>query len=95
MELLVEVGGVAPLAPYRLEIAVRRPGGGIFRRLFGGGGTAVRVTFAAEHPGGVARVRRTLALDRLAPGAYELEVRLRVEGVDGEVRRTRTFTVVP
>jgi GWxTD domain-containing protein len=95
MELLVEVGGVAPLAPYRLEIAVRRPGGGIFRRLFGGGGTAVRVTFAAEHPGGVARVRRTLALDRLAPGAYELEVLLRVEGVSGEVRRTRAFTVVP
>lgn len=95
MELLVEVGGVAPLAPYRLEIAVRRPGGGIFRRLFGGGGTAVRVTFAAEHPGGVARVRRVLALDRLAPGAYEVEVVLRVEGVAGEVRRTRTFTVIP
>ena len=95
MELLVEVAGVAPLAPYRLEIAVRRPGGGIFRRLFGGGGTAVRVTFAAEHPGGVARVRRVLALDQLAPGAYEVEVVLRVDGVAGEVRRTRPFTVVP
>jgi len=95
MELLVEVVGVAPLTPYRLEIAVRRPGGGVFRRLFGGGGTAVRVTFAGEHPGGVARVQRTLALDRLAPGAYELEVLLRVEGAGGVVRRMRSFTVIP
>ena len=95
MELFVEVAGVAPLAPYRLEIAVRRPGGGILRRIFGGGGTAVRVTFAAEHPGGVARVGRVLALDRLTPGVYEVEVVLRVEGVSGEVRRTRPFTVIP
>jgi GWxTD domain-containing protein len=95
MELLVEVGGVAPLTPYRLEIAVRRPGGGILRRLFGGGGTNVRVSFAAEHPGGVARVRRQLALDRLEPGAYIMEVVLRVDGVGGEVRRTREFTVLP
>lgn len=94
MELLVEVAGVRPLAPYRLEVAVRRPGGGILRRLFGGG-TAVRVTFAGEHPGGVARVHRVLALDRLDPGAYEVEVVLRVDDAPGDVRRSRTFTVIP
>lgn len=95
LQLLVEVAGIAPLAPYRLEIAVRRPGGGSFlRRLFGGGGTSVRLAFDAEHPGGLAVVQRELALDRLDPGTYEVEVKLSQPDVKGEVVRRRRLTVV-
>lgn len=95
LEVYLEVGGVTPRTPYRLELTVRRPGGrSFFQRLFGGGGAAIKFTVEAEHPGGVAGIHRQFRLDRLDPGVYQLDVRLRVEGEEGEVLRTRQFTVL-
>lgn len=95
LEVYLEVAGVQPRAPYKLEVTVRRPGGRSFlQRLFRGSGAAIKFTVEAEHPGGVLGVRRQFRLDRLDPGAYQIDVRLRVEGEEGEILRTRQFEVL-
>jgi GWxTD domain-containing protein len=91
MHLYFEVTGLSPGTPYRTRLAVQKPGGGLFRKLFGGG-TALELTFEQAHPGGVDRVLREVSLERVSPGAYRLEVTVSTE--DGhEATRFRTFTV--
>lgn len=93
-QLYFEVTGLPPGAPYRIELAVRRPrGGSIFRRIFGGGGTGLELSFERTHPGGVDRILRELDLTRLEEGEYLLRVTVRT--ADGrEVTRDRPFRVI-
>ncbi|HPF62004.1 MAG: GWxTD domain-containing protein [Gemmatimonadetes bacterium] len=91
LHLYFEVTGLPPGAPYRTRLTVRKPGGGIFRKLFGGG-KALELTFEQVHPGGVDRILREVSLERVSPGEYRLEVTVSTE--DGrEASRFRTFTV--
>lgn len=91
LHLYFEVTGLPPGTPYRTRLAVRKPGGGIFRKIFGGG-TALELTFEQDHPGGVDRILREVSLERVSPGDYRLEVTVSTD--DGrEASRVRTFTV--
>lgn len=93
-QLYFEVTGMAPGSAYRVELEVRRTGGGsIFRRLFGGGGAALELGVDRVHPGGVDRLFREIALDRLEPGEYRFQVAVH-RGDDRPVRRERRFLVV-
>jgi hypothetical protein len=95
MQLYFEVTGMSPKTPYTIELAVKKPASrSIFKRLFGGSGTELRLAFPQRAQGGVDRVARVLDLRRIAPGAYYLEVIVRTE--DGyEISRQRPFEVVP
>lgn len=93
LQLYFEVTGLAPGESYDMEMTVRRAGGGsIFRRIFGGG-TAIRIESEEHHPGGIQRFARQLSLERVSPGNYEVQVRVRT--ADGrEVTRHRAVEVI-
>lgn len=86
MRLYYEVTGIPAGADYTTQVLVRKGsgGGGLLRKLFGGSGAAISVRFqerAGQHPG----IQRAIALDRLKPGSYTLEVTV----TDAEGRRDR------
>jgi hypothetical protein len=95
MELYYEVEGLAEAVPYTVRIAVRRQGGsgGVFRKIFGGGGAAISLKFDEQGTFPVATTHRSLKLDRLKPGQYTLEV-LVEDGQGRSDRRTADFEVV-
>ena len=91
--LYFEVTGLAPGEEYEIELTVRREGGGgILRRIFGGG-TALKLEFDRTHPGGIDRIARELSLERVEPGNYLIVVKVRT-GDDREVERQRRIEVI-
>ena len=95
MELYYEVEGLAQATPYTVRIAVRRQGGsgGMFRKIFGGGGAAISLKFDEQATFPVTANHRNLNLDRLKPGRYTLEV-LVEDGQKRTDRRSADFEVV-
>ncbi len=94
MELYYEIEGLR-LAPYSVELMVRKKGGGggIFKKIFGGGGAAIKLKFDQQATTPMVSTHRRLKLDRLKPGAYVLQ--LLVVDADGRKDyRTREFQVV-
>jgi hypothetical protein len=94
MELYYEIEGLRP-TPYTVELAVRRKGssGGLFRKIFGGGGAAIRLRFQEQATTSQVTTHRSLQLNRLKPGNYVLE--LSVVDADGRKdRRRQEFQVV-
>ena len=95
MELYYEIEGLRP-SPYTVELEVRKRGssGGLFRKIFGGGGgAAIRLKFQEQATTPFVTTHRTLRLDRLKPGDYELD--LLVVDADGRKdRRSQEFQVV-
>jgi GWxTD domain-containing protein len=94
MELYYELDGLRPI-PYTIELAVRKKGsgGGLFKKIFGGGGAAIRLKFDEQATTPSAITHRTLKLSRLKPGNYVLD--LQVTDADGRKdRRTQEFQVV-
>jgi GWxTD domain-containing protein len=94
MELYYEIEGLRP-NPYTVELEVRRKGssGGLFRKIFGGGGAAIRLKFQEQATTPFATTHRRLRLDRLKPGNYVLN--LLVVDADGRKdRRSQEFKVV-
>jgi GWxTD domain-containing protein len=94
MELYYEIDGLRPI-PYTIELAVRKKGsgGGLFRKIFGGGGAAIRLKFDEQATTPSATTHRTLQLSRLKPGNYVLD--LQVTDADGRKdRRSQEFQVV-
>jgi hypothetical protein len=75
MELYYEIEGLRP-TPYTVELSVRKKGssGGLFRKIFGGGGAAIRLKFAEQATTPTVSTHRTLQLQRLKPGNYVLEL---------------------
>jgi GWxTD domain-containing protein len=95
IELYYEVEGLAEATPYTVRIAVRRQGGsgGVFRKIFGGGGAAISLKFDDQATFPVAANHRNLDLDRLKPGRYTLDV-LVEDGQNRSDRRSANFEVV-
>ena len=94
MELYYEIEGLRP-APYTVELEVRKKGsgGGLFKKIFGGGGAAIRLKFEQQATTPTVSTHRSLKLDRLKPGQYVLA--LMVVDADGRKdQRTREFQVV-
>ena len=94
MELYYEIEGLRP-APYTVELAVKRrgSGGGVFKKIFGGGSAAIKLKFEQQATTGAVTTHRSLKLDRLKPGRYVLE--LSVVDADGRKdTRSQEFQVV-
>ena len=94
MELYYEIEGLRR-APYTVELAVKKrgSGGGIFKKIFGGGSAAIKLKFEQQATTETVTTHRSLKLDRLKPGHYVLE--LLVVDADGRKDiRSREFQVV-
>jgi GWxTD domain-containing protein len=95
MELYYEIAGLRP-SPYTVELEVRKKGsgGGLFRKIFGGGGgAAIRLKFQEQATTPFVTSHRSLRLGRLKPGNYVLD--LQVMDADGRKdRRSQEFQVV-
>lgn len=91
MQFYVELGGMPPDTKYGVELTVVRPGSSGF---FGTRErTALSLKFTGVHGGGVSAIAREVALNRLEPGTYRIDVA--VTAPDGTRRlRQREFTVV-
>ena len=77
MELYYEIDGLRP-TPYTVELSVRKKGsgGGLFHKIFGGGGAAIRLKFQEQATSSRVSTHRRLQLNRLKPGQYVLEVQV-------------------
>jgi hypothetical protein len=78
-----------------VSFAVRRQGGGggLFRKIFGGGSAALSLKFDAHATDLIESAHRTLKLEGLKPGNYKLEVLLS-DGAGRKDRREQEFQVV-
>jgi GWxTD domain-containing protein len=94
MQLYYEVEGLSSGTPYSVRIAVRKRGGsgGLFRKIFGGGGAQISLKFDEQATFPVASSQRALDLERLKPGHYTLEVVVE-DGQGRTDRRTAEFEV--
>jgi hypothetical protein len=94
MQLYYEIEGLNP-TPYTVELTVRKKGssGGLFKKIFGGGGAALRLKFEEQATTPSASTHRSLKLDRLKPGNYVLEV-LVADAAGRKDRRRQEFQVV-
>jgi len=95
MQLYYEVEGLRPGAPYQVRLAVRRQGGGggLFRKIFGGGSAALSLKFDAQAVAALESAHRGLQLDQLKPGSYVLEVTV-TDDQGRRDQRMRPFKVV-
>jgi hypothetical protein len=96
MQLYYEVAGLPTGGDYSTQVAVKKGkgGGGLLRKIFGGGGSAISVKFQ-EHAGApTTAVRRTLSLQKLQPGDYTLEVTV-TDPQGRSDKRVERFQVVP
>jgi GWxTD domain-containing protein len=95
MQLYYEVAGLRPGKPYEVQVAVKKQGGsgGLFKKIFGGGGAAISLKFNAQAASSFESAHRGLKLDRLKQGHYVLE--LTVTDQEGRKdQRLRPFEVV-
>ena len=94
MELYYEIDGLRP-TPYTVELAVKKKGsgGGLFRKIFGGGGAAIRLKFQEQATTTQVSTHRSLKLNRLKPGNYTLELTV-VDAAGRKDRRSQDFQVV-
>jgi hypothetical protein len=68
-------------------------GGGLFHKIFGGGGSALSLKFNAQAAAPLEATHRGLQLERLKPGNYVLEVTVSDDRGRRD-QRTRPFQVV-
>ena len=95
MQLYYEVEGLSAGTQYTVRIAVRKQGGGggIFRKVFGGGGAQISLKFDERASFPVTSTTRTLKLDKLKPGNYTLEVEVE-DAQKRSDKRAQEFQVV-
>jgi len=76
MALYYEVEGLGPGSEYQVHLSVRKQGGsgGLFKKVFGGGSTAMSLKFDAVAASSREAVHRRVGLERLKPGTYVLVV---------------------
>jgi GWxTD domain-containing protein len=89
MQLYYEVYGLETGAPIKTELMVTKSGGGGFLGLFGSRKPAIKLAYTDNAEGQMTRVRRTVALDRLSPGKYVMEVV--ATDAAGSQRRSHAF----
>ena len=94
MELYYEIEGLKP-SPYTVELTVKKKGssGGLFRKIFGGGGAAIRLKFEEQATTPQVSTHRRLQLSRLKPGNYLLDLTV-VDAAGRRDHREQEFQVV-
>lgn len=94
MEVYYEVYGLPAGTAFTTEVLITKQGGGGFLGLFGSRKPSLRLSFQELAEGTATRLRRSVSLDRLSPGRYELLLLVTEPG--GDVRRSRAgFEVRP
>ena len=95
MELYYEVEGLSEGTEYTVRIAVRkqRGGGGLLKKVFGGGSARISLKFEERATFPVTSTSRSLKLDKLKPGNYTLEVEVE-DGQGRSDKRMQQFQVV-
>ena len=95
MDLYYEVEGLSAGTPYAVRIAVRKQGGGggLFKKIFGGGSAAISLKFEEQGAFPVGSSHRSLKLESLKPGNYVLEVVVD-DGQGRTDRRSQAFQIV-
>ena len=79
MELYNEIHGILPQSTYKTEVRVFKEGSGKLLGIFGSKKPAIRLAFDDVASGETTPVRRGIALDRLSPGRYWIEVAIKDE----------------
>jgi GWxTD domain-containing protein len=78
LQVYYELHGLERGAPYRSRLEVKKEGGGsilgFFKRLFGGGGPPISLTFDGLASGRISRILQTVDISDLEPGRYRLRV---------------------
>jgi hypothetical protein len=78
LEVYYELHGLERGAPFRSRLEVRKEGGGsvfgFFKRLFGGGGPPIALSFDGLASGRISRILQTVDISDLDPGRYRLRV---------------------
>lgn len=94
MRVYYEVGGIAGGEEFETEIVVKRGTGrgGFLRRLFGGGGAALRLNFK-DRINARRGVERAVSLEKLSPGDYTVEVTV-TDALGRKDQRAASFAVV-
>jgi GWxTD domain-containing protein len=94
MELFYQIEGLRP-TPYNVELTIRKQGsgGGLFKKIFGGGGAALRLKFDEQATTPTVSTHRTLKLDRLKAGNYVLELVV-TDAAGRKDRRRQDFQIV-
>jgi GWxTD domain-containing protein len=94
MELYYEIEGLRP-TPYTVELTVKKKGsgGGLFRKIFGGSGAAIRLKFEEQATTPQVSTQRRIQLSRLKPGTYQLDLQV-VDASGRKDHRTQEFIVV-
>jgi hypothetical protein len=93
LQVYYELYGLRPGVDYQTTIEVSKPGGGLFRKVFGGGGNKISLSFQQLADGLVTRVSRSLGLQELGPGTYRLVLSLTGPGGIA-LEQERRFEVV-
>jgi GWxTD domain-containing protein len=95
MELYYEVEGLSAGSKYTVRIAVRKQGGGggLLRKVFGGGSAQISLKFDETASFPVTHTTRSLKLDKLKPGNYTLEVTVEDDQKRSD-KRLQPFQVV-
>jgi GWxTD domain-containing protein len=88
MEIYYEVYGLTPGEGLHTEVLITRQGGGGFLGIFGSRKPSIRLGFEDTVEDRLARVHRTVSLEKLNSGKYWLEVI--VKDPDGAERRSRS-----
>lgn len=90
-----EVFGIARGASYTTQIEVRKGkgGGGVLGKLFGGGGSAIKLRFDDQAAAPGAGLHRDVSLERLGPGFYTLMVTV-TDAAGNKDQRSARFEVV-
>ncbi|HET8762246.1 MAG TPA: GWxTD domain-containing protein [Gemmatimonadales bacterium] len=95
LQVYYEVFGITAGAGYTTQIEVRKGkgGGGVLRKVFGGGGTAIKLRFQDRAGPAGGGLHRDVSLEKLSPGTYTLRVTV-TDAAGNDDRREERFTVV-
>jgi len=97
LQVYYELHGLERGAPYRSRLEVQKEGGGsvlgFFKRLFGGGGPPISLTFDGLASGRISRILQTVDISDLEPGRYRLRVIVEDPQGDGEFERESVLEV--
>lgn len=97
IELSFEIEGTVPDSSYKVELAVKKPGGSspfrFIARLFGGGRDPFTLTTTRRATGGRIPIQQGIALRDPKPGQYVFQVTVSHKS-GPKVTRTQEFTVV-